>query len=252
MVLNEDDASVVPAFRWLSYPLASAIVTPDCLAYEGYGPRHLTYPSYQELFYLHPNRFRPDPGVRRELGVAEGQPYALIRLSALDAHHDDGVRGVSRELLEHVIALAAGRMRLFVSGEKPLPRDLEPLRVTIAPHRMHDAMAFASFVLGDSQTMTAEAAILGVPAFRINDFVGRLSYLEELQRYGLAFGFKPDQGAELLRTLEDVLAIPDRRAEFGRRRAKLLAERIDPLPWFLEEADRLLGIQAARPTGTTL
>jgi predicted glycosyltransferase len=245
MVLNEDDARVVPAFRWISYPLAHAIVTPDCLAYEDYGPRHLTYPSYQELFYLHPNRFTPDPAVLRELGVAPGEPYGLIRLSALDAHHDDGIRGVSRELLQQVIARASGHTRLFVSGEKPLAPELEPLRVAIAPERMHDALALASFVLGDSQTMTAEAAVLGVPAFRINDFVGRLSYLEQLQGYGLAFGFKPGQESQLLRALDEVLAMPDRQQEFGRRREKLLAERIDPLPWFLEKADRLLGIPAA-------
>ncbi len=34
VVLNEDDAAVVPLIRWLAYPLASRIVTPRCLAFE--------------------------------------------------------------------------------------------------------------------------------------------------------------------------------------------------------------------------
>ena len=35
-------------------------------------------------------------------------------------------------------------------------------------------VAFASLYIGDSQTMAAEAGVLGVPFVRFNDFVGRL------------------------------------------------------------------------------
>jgi predicted glycosyltransferase len=239
-VLSEDDARVVPLFRWVAYPLATAIVTPDCLAYEDYGRRHLTYPAYQKLFYLHPNRFAPDPGVRRELGLGEGAPYAIVRLSALEAHHDVGARGIREDLLRAVTGQARERgIRVFLSGEKPLPAEWESLRIPIPPERMHDAMAFAEFFLGDSQSMTGEAAVLGTPAFRLSGFVGRITCLEELQGYGLAFGFKPGQEAALLQALDALLRRPDRRAEMAARRARLLAEKIDPLPWFLDVAEAL-------------
>ena len=42
-------------------------------------------------------------------------------------------------------------------------------------------MAFASLYIGDSQTMAAEAGVLGVPFVRFNDFVGRIGYLRELE-----------------------------------------------------------------------
>ena len=246
-VLSEDDARVVPLFRWVAYPFATAIVTPDGLAYERYGRRHLTYPSYQELFYLHPHRFTPDPGVRRELGLAEGQAYAVVRLSALEAHHDVGARGIGEDLLRAVARLGRERgIRVFVSGEKPLASEWEPLRIPIAPERMHDAMAFAEFFVGDSQTMTAESAVLGTPAFRLSGFVGRLTYLEELQAHGLAFGFKPGQEDALVQALEALLRRQDRRAEMAARRARLLAEKIDPLPWFL---DTLESLGAVRRSG---
>lgn len=233
VVLNDDDAAAVPFFRWLAYPLASAIVTPECLRYENYGPRHLTYASYQQLFYLHPNRFTPDASVRAELGLRPDEDYAIVRLSALDAHHDTGIRGLSEDLVFRVRERFAGRIRLFVSSEKPLAGRLEPLRFPLAPERMHDALAFAEFYLGDSQSVTAEAAVLGTPAFRMNDFVGRLSYLREIEGYGLAFGFRPGEEERLLAELDHVLALPDCRAVFQERRRKLLTERIDPLPWFL-------------------
>ena len=238
-VLNDDDAAAVPLFRWLAYPLADAIVTPTALARERWGARHLTYPSYHALFYLHPARFQPDPAVAAEMGLAAGEPYAIVRLSALEAHHDLGVRGVSGALLKALRERVGTRVRLFVSSEKPLPPELAPLRLPLPPHRVHHALAGAAFALGDSQTMTAEAAVLGIPAVRVNDFVGRISYLRELEEYGLAFGFVPGQEAAALAAVDGVLALPDRAAVFAKRRRKMLAEKIDPLPWFVSVLERL-------------
>jgi hypothetical protein len=243
-VLNDDDGKAVPLFRWLAYPLADAIVTPTALAHERWGARHLTYPSYHALFYLHPARFRPDPAVRAEMGLAPEEPYAIVRLSALAAHHDVGVRGVSADLLRALLERVKDRLRVFVSGEKALPAELAARRLPVAAHRVHHALAFARFVLGDSQTMTAEAAVLGTPAVRVNDFVGRISYLRELEDYGLAFGFRPGREEDALAAVEAILAMPGRDAAFAARRERMLAERIDPLPWFVARLEALAAAPA--------
>jgi predicted glycosyltransferase len=239
VVLNDDDAAANPAFARLAYPLAHAIVTPDCLRGEGWGARHHTYAANQQLFYLHPARFRPDAGVRAALGLTAGEAFALVRLSALEAHHDRGVTGLQADLVAELAARLAGRVRLFVSGEKPLEPRLEPLRFALPPERLHDALAAAEFCLGDSQSVTAEAAVLGTPAFRLNGFVGRISYLADLERRGLAFGFRPGDERPLLAA---VLALVDderRRERFAERRARLLRECVDPLPWLIELLERL-------------
>lgn len=243
-VLNDDDAAAVPLFRWLAYPLASAIVTPTSLAHERWGRRHLRYPSYHALFYLHPNRFRPDPGIRRDLGLADAQPYAIVRLSALEAHHDRGVKGVSYAFLRAIVGGVGRRVRIFVSSERPVAPEFEALRIALRPERIHHALAAADFVLGDSQTVTAEAAVLGTPAFRINDFVGRISYLRELEDYGLAFGFPPSGEGAVLEAVERVLAMPGRAEVFAARRRKLLSEKIDPVPWFVDQMERLVAPSA--------
>ena len=50
-------------------------------------------------------------------------------------------------------------------------------------------MVFSSLYFGDSQTMAAEAWVLGVPFVRFNDFVGRTGYLRELEDvYELGYG----------------------------------------------------------------
>jgi hypothetical protein len=245
-VLNDDDAAAVPFFRWLSYPFASAIITPSCLAHEGHGARHLTYPSYHALFYLHPARFQPDPGIRAELGLSAAQRFGIVRLSALAAHHDAGVRGIDFGVVARLQRELQQDVRLFVTSERPLPDDLLPLRLPVPAARLHDAVALADFVLGDSQTMTAEAAVLGVPAFRVNDFVGRISYLRELEGYGLAFGFRPGEEERALLAVQAVVRQGDRREVFAERRRRMLAEKIDPLPWLLGQVRALVGAEPAR------
>jgi predicted glycosyltransferase len=240
VIMAEDDAKYIPLFRWASYPLASAIVTPTCLAYEDYGVRHLTYPSYQKLFYLHPNRFTPDRAVIRELGIADGQRYGLIRLSALQAHHDWAAQGVNEELVRRVIRLTENDMRIFITSEKPLPPEFEPFRLPISAERIHHALALAEFFIGDSQSMTVEAALLGTPAFKLNTFAGIISVIRELEEYGLAYGYKPGDEDALVTQLQETLEVPDRRARFQTLRQKMLSEKIDPLPWYLEIIRMLL------------
>jgi predicted glycosyltransferase len=244
-VLNDDDAAAVPLFRWLSYPFASAIITPSCLAHEGHGRRHLTYPSYHALFYLHPARFVPDPRIRAELGLPDGGRFGIVRLSALAAHHDTGVRGLTESLVARLRRDLPADVRLFVTSEKPLSAELRRFGLPVGPARLHHAVALADFVLGDSQTMTAEAAVLGVPAFRVNDFVGRISYLRELEGYGLAFGFRPGEEEKALAAVQEVVRRSDRREVFAERRRRMLAERIDPLPWLLDQVRALVGPEPA-------
>ena len=123
---------------------------------------------------------------------------------------------------------------------------------------MHHVMAFASLYIGDSQTMAAEAGVLGVPFVRFNDFVGRIGYLRELEDiyelgYGIhatplaadspirrADGLAQPSGVEALyERVEQLGAMPaeERKATFQSRREKMLAEKIDCakfLTWFIE------------------
>jgi predicted glycosyltransferase len=240
-VLNDDDAALVPWFRWLAYPLASAIITPDFLAHEGHGARHRTYRSYHSLFYLHPARFTPDPAVRGQLGLAADEPYAIVRLSGLEAHHDVGIRGVSAALLEELLRRLRRTMRVFISSERPLAPELEEHRVRIPVERLHDALAFADLLVGDSQTMATEGAVLGTPVFRVSDFAGRMSCMRDLEQYGLVSSFRPDDEAPLLAAIDEFLTRPgpERREDFRQRRARMLADKIDPLPWLLRCYDEL-------------
>ena len=233
VVINDDDAAAVPLFARLAYPLADLIVKPACLDFENH-PRQVTYRGNQQLFYLHPARFQPDPAIRSELGLGATEPFGVVRLSALDAHHDTGVRGIGRSLLQTIGNQLPEDLVVFASLEKAqdLPGRWRLMR--LPPERLHHALAAAEFFIGDGQTMTAEAAVLGTPALRLNDFVGRISYLKELENYGLAFGFLPGDEASLLARLTEILNGHRPRTQFIEARARFLSDMVDPLPWLVD------------------
>jgi len=104
-------------------------------------------------------------------------------------------------------------------------------------------MAFASLYIGDSQTMAAEAGVLGVPFVRFNDFVGRIGYLRELEDvYELGYGIKASAEGSvdaLCERVETLVSMPsaERKATFAARREKMLSDKIDCakfLTYFIE------------------
>ncbi len=228
---NDDDADIVPFIAWTSYPFAEMTLVPSVTRMGRFSKSAVRYASFHELFYLHPHRFTPDPSIKKELGLSENELFAIVRLSALQTHHDNGIRGIEEALLLKIIAATNGKIKLFITSEKPLASEFEQLRFPLPPDRILHALSYAEFLLGDSQTMTAEAAVLGTPAFRLNDFVGRISYLDELEKYKLAFGYKPGKERELIDKLQEIINLPNRSEVFLKRRELLLRDKIDPVPW---------------------
>ena len=246
VVFCEDDAAVVPVFTKLAYPGAHYVVTPSWLRHENHGRKHLTYPGCHELAYLHPNRFRPDPQIRQVLGLGDNERYFLIRLVALRAHHDIGEKGLGPDEARAVVDRLRRHGRVFISAETDVPADLQPLLLPVPVDRIFDVVAFADMLVGDTQTMAIEAAVLGTPSLRCNTFVGRLSVMEELEhRYGLTVGIRPRRFDRFLAQIDDWLARPDLKAEWMRRRDVLLGESLDLTQWIVDLLKSLLGRRQA-------
>jgi hypothetical protein len=219
------------------YPLAHSVCTPSCYG----GPvrgRHVTYPGYHELAYLHPRRFQPDRKVVESLGIDPGRPFFILRFVSWQASHDVGEMGLSLDFKRKVVELLARRGRVLITSEAPLPEDLAPYRFPLPPEKMHDVMAFARLVAGESATMASEAAVLGVPALFISD-TGR-GYTDEERDYGLVFTFTTRHQDEVLSWLEDHLRMEEPGATFQQRREKLLADKIDTTSWMIEYLDHVV------------
>ena len=252
--VNEDDADVVPRFTKMSYPFSRSILTPSCCDCGKWNEKAIKYPSYHELAYLHPNHFTPDKAVVEKYGIETEKPYFILRFASLKAHHDTGIKGINTEIAQHLIDQLLPHGRIYITSERELEPQFEQYRIKINPLDMHHVMAFASLYIGDSQTMAAEAGVLGTPFVRFNDFVGRIGYLRELEDvYHLGYGIhatpvemkradgllQPNGTEALYAAVDKILALPaeERRKTYQSRRQQMLSEKIDYakfLTWFIE------------------
>jgi len=224
---DDDDLNISPLSAIAGTRFAANILSPEPLSYEK-TRNALYYPGYHELAYLHPKRFNPDPAILHKYGVNPEEPYFVLRFNAFTAHHDVHHGGMNLSQKRELVALLENHGRVFVNTEAQLDPEFERLKMPILPHEMHHFLSFAQMLVSDSQTMTSEAAVLGVPSFRCNSFVGKISYLEEEEkRYKLTFGFLPRQFNWMLESIQALLKTPDLRTEWQLRRQRLLGDKID-------------------------
>ncbi len=231
------DSEHVAIDRYLTCPFASAICTPECFKRD-VGQRQIRYAGYHELAYLHPNYFQPDPTVLADLGISAEEPYFVLRFVAWKASHDLGQEGFSLSFKREVVKTLSRYGKVFITSEAELPTEFESFRIHVPPHRIHDVLAFAWLYMGEGATMATEAGLLGTPSVYVSSLVGTMGNFEELKdRYQLVYSYRDP--AEALRQAVQLLEQGDVKAEWRRRRERLLAEKIDVTQFTLEVIEEL-------------
>lgn len=227
------DTEHVALDRWLTYPLATRVHTPYTFL-KDVGPAQRRYQGLHELAYLHPSRFNPDPGIRRDLGMEPAEPFAVARFVSWGAGHDVGHSGFSQSQQEETVRRIGARLRVFVSAEGVVPGALESFALRLEPHRIHDVLAQARLVIGDGATMATEAGLLGTPSLYVSSLVGTMGNFRVLQQAGLVESFP--LVAPALERAEALLENPAE-AEAWRARARGFAEgHVDVVDYVVREA----------------
>ncbi len=227
LTVLEDDAHVIYDLAKITFPFSTYIVAPDSCDCGKWNSKKISYAGYMKLAYLHPNYFK------HEIYENTGKKTALVRLSNLGAYHDAGIRGFDENLLKQVIDQLSMDFKVLLSSETPLDPIFGKYMLKIQPKDMHKVLFNASVLVSDSQSMTMEAAMLGIPSIRYSDFVGRIGVLEELEhKYRLTFGIKSGNPEKLNKILETLLSITDLREEFQKRRKRMLMDKIDVTRFF--------------------
>lgn len=236
IIFDDDDDAVEPLLVKFGHPFADSVVSPDSISRKA--KNTVSYSGTHELAYLHPAYFTPDPAVLKDYGINNDEKYFILRFVAFKGHHDVGQSGVSYEQKLKLTELLKGYGRVFITAEREIEPELEQYRVPVPPEKMHSFMAYATMFLGDSQTMTSEAAILGVPALKCNTFAGKLSVPNELEQiYGLCYSYQPSDFDKFYQHVESLLSRPDLKQEWKQKKEKFLADKIDVtafMVWFVE------------------
>jgi predicted glycosyltransferase len=237
ITITEDDYEVIKILGDLSYPFTKTILCPEVCSVGKWNHKKTGYAGYMKLGYLHPNVFTINPNIPVKYHIST--KYAVIRLAKLTAHHDFEIKGIDESILDDIIRVFVKHsITVFISAEGTISERYKNYLLTINPNDMHQILANSEFLICDSQSMSVEASMLGVPSIRFSDFAGRISVLEELEhKYGLTFGIKPSDPESLFLKLNELLRHEDLKVEFQLRRKKMLADKIDVtafLVWFIE------------------
>ncbi len=237
IIFNEDDQSELHIFSKFVFPFADYILSPDALNYENL-KNAIYYPGNHELAYLHPNVFTPDPNILSKYGLNKDDKYFILRFNAFKAYHDINEYGLNK-VQKHILIDTLSRYgKVFITTEAEIEPEFAKLKMPISPDEIHSFLYYSQMLISDSQTMTMEAAVLGVPSFRCNTFANRLTVLEELElKYGLTFGYHPSQFDWMLYRIKEFLETPDLKDEWQKRRMILLQDKIDVTSfwvWFVE------------------
>jgi predicted glycosyltransferase len=197
------------------------------------GKRHHRYQGFHELAYLHPDYFTPDPGVLKDLGIHQSDPFILLRFVAWKATHDMGQRGFSLDFKENLIRKLSPFGRVFISSEAPLPANLEPFRINLPPHKIHHVLYYAALFMGEGATMASEAAILGTPAVYSSSLALNMgNFIELMNRYQLVLSYCSPR--EALETARQLLRENNIKEKWMRRRDRMLADKIDVTQYVVE------------------
>ena len=223
---TDDDISVTRQFS-IILSRSTHILAPDITNLGKYNSKKISFSSYKELAYLHPNTFVPNKKVVKKINP-DMERYFIIRLVSLKAYHDIFMKGLSNEQLEKIIKLLETKGRVFISAERGLPIKLHKYQLKIEPEKIAHVLYYANLFIGDSQTMTSEAALLGTPAFRCNDFAGKISVMDEKEeKYGLSYNYSTKDFNKMYAKLEEVISKKNFKKEFQQKRENMLSDKID-------------------------
>lgn len=219
----------------LTFPFATWICTPEAF-YQDLGAKQIRYNGYQELAYLHPNFFTPDPEVLGDIGLTSKEPFLLMRFVSWGASHDVGKRGLTENEKISLVRQLEPYGRVIISSEMTLPDALEPYRMSLSPTLIHDLLHYASLYVGEGATMAAEAAILGTPSIYVNSLsAGTID--EFTNEYNLIY-----QCLNLEKIIETGIKILSNDGVQNQLRTshkRMLKEKIDVTGWLVEFIESL-------------
>lgn len=225
-VLQDDDVTAVPESALLHY-FANHILAPTVSDMKRNNHKKISFFGYKELGSLYPTRFFPDINKIKTFNP-NNDKYFFLRLVSLKATHDINKKGLNDEDVERLISILSKKGNVYISSERQLPEKYEKYRIKMNPNDISHALYFAELVISDSQTMSAESGVLGTPYIRFNDFVGKLSYLEELEnKYGLGYGVRTNQKEKLFEILDSLLSRDTLKEDWLLKKQKMLNDKID-------------------------
>jgi len=219
----------------IAYFFCTNFITPNCYR-KKLGKKNIRYKGCHELTYLHPDYFKPNPNVLKKAGIKKGEKFTIIRFVSWGASHDVGHKGLLNNLKIKAVEEFSKYGKVFITSEKPLPKEIEKFRLTLPAEEVHHLMYYATLLYGESATMASEAAVLGTYAIYI-DNEGRGYTDEEERKYGLVFNYSESKENQLKSIQKGVEILKNKNSKetAQEKRKKLLSDTVDVTKLIIKE-----------------
>lgn len=200
--------------------------------------RHFHLPVLKELAYLHPGLFNSE--VERS-----GLFFRITRTDSI--HHSTSSKLDHSVVLERMESLSREHT-VFLSSELEI-KYLDNTSIRPAnPIQIHKDLASCNVFWGNSATMAAEAAVLGIPAVFVS--AEKFAYITELEQYGLLYYYHPADLVNSLNKLEVIMNGDPSEDQLLHSRKKLLREKLDIsafMVWFIDNLPQSADTMASNP-----
>ncbi|KUK77630.1 MAG: hypothetical protein XD93_0200 [candidate division WS6 bacterium 34_10] len=205
------------------------------------GKKQMRVETFKELFYLHPNYFKPNPEDLKLVGLKPGEKFSYVRFVAWKASHDLGYKGFTNEQKMEIIKHLEKYGKVILSTEEDLPKEFDKYIKEVPHTKLHSIMSQAQLYVGEGLTMAFECNVMGVHAI----FTSELSS---------GAGDEMEQKYELLYTIDnresmvkdtknniDELLSKENIEEIGKEKLKrLLSDKKDFNEWWVDYLEKVV------------
>jgi len=199
------------------------------------GKKQMRVETFKELFYLHPNYFKPNPEDVRLAGLKPGEKFSFVRFVAWHASHDLGHRGFTNEQKMEIIKHLEKYGKVILSSEEELPSEFDKYIKKIPHTKIHSVMSQAQLFVGDGLTMAFECNVMGVHAIFTSELTSGAGDEME-QKYGLLYSIEDrEHMVEKTKKEIDELLSQKNLKEIGKeKQKKLLEDKKDFNQWWVD------------------
>jgi len=241
LAFSDDDYYFIGPYSRLAFPHASRIVSPAIVNLGQWKSKQIAYPGTQKTAYLHPNVFSPSLSVLEKYGL-RGKRFIIIRRVEFNALHDSmkiAATGITDSVIDQLIAMFNMSHRIILNYEGVDDPKYTDFILKIDPSDMLDLIYYADLLIGDSQSMQVEAALLGTPSIRSNKWVhyrekvSVIHYLESC--YNLCASVLPEDSESIVPKAKELLK-PEVKSKWREKIGRFYEENVsltDLLYWLL-------------------
>lgn len=203
------------------------------------GKKQLRVKTFKELFYLHPDYFKPNPKDLKLVGLREGDKFTFVRFVAWNASHDLGHRGMKNSDKLKIIKHLEKYGKVLLSAEGELPKQFDKYIIKVPHTKLHSIMSYAQLFVGDGLTMAAECSVMGIHSIFTSELTSGMS--DELEnQYGLMYSVTDmrDIAKKSIKKIDELLSDKDLQKKGKEKLEKLLKEKEEINKWLVDYLEK--------------